>query len=219
MDMTRPCILVLGGSFDPVHCGHVHLAKTLMERMRATHLHLVPAGLPWQKPTLIAPTEARLAMLECAFADLGWPYCLDTQEIERARGGQASYTLDTLRTIRAHYGPSVSIVFALGADQLQNLHTWHCWDQLLTFAHLCAASRPGFSLEHARPAVAEYWRVHARPIDTLANTPSGHTALLDDLHIDLASSTIRAQLATRHLSATALPAKVLDYIQLHHLYF
>ena len=91
------CILLLGGSFDPVHEGHIGLARYFCTLLHPDELRLIPAGRPWQKPEMSTAPEHRIAMLRLAFADWVVPVQIDTQEIER---DGPSYAVDTLRTLR-----------------------------------------------------------------------------------------------------------------------
>lgn len=214
------CVLVLGGSYDPVHLGHVALARRFTELLQPDELRLVPAGQPWQKSGLVASAAQRVKMLELAFGDLPGPVVvIDRQEIQRALQQQASYTIDTLRNLRSEFGAATSIVFVMGADQLQNLHTWHDWKQLFEVAHLCAASRPGFSLGAAAPEVAQVWQQRARPATELRATPFGGTCLVNDLAQDVSATQLRQELKQHNPTTQLLvPHKVLDYLQQHSIY-
>ncbi|MBI3285446.1 MAG: nicotinate-nucleotide adenylyltransferase [Burkholderiales bacterium] len=217
------CVLVLGGSYDPVHLGHVALACCFADLLQADELRLVPAGQPWQKSGLTASAEHRIRMLELAFTGLpelaGVRLVIDQQEIQRALNRQASYSIDTLRNLRAEFGAETSIVFAMGADQLQNLHTWHDWRQLFEVAHLCAASRPGFSLDAVAPEVAQIWQQRAKPAPELRATPFGGTCLVKDLAQDVSATQLRQELKQQHPTTKLLvPHKVLDYLQQHSIY-
>lgn len=217
--MSDRCVLLLGGSFDPVHAGHVALARYFGTLLHPDELRLVPAGQPWQKPGMSTPAPLRIAMLREAFA--GWPVPVVIDEQEVRRDG-ASYAIDTLRALRAELGEHASIVMALGADQLLNLHTWREWQALFQFAHLCFAARPGFSLSEAAPASAvadQLERRLASPAQLRA-TPHGLAFVAANLAIDVSSTAIRQALADSHTERAAkwLPQPVLEYIQQHHLY-
>lgn len=221
--MSERCILLLGGSFDPVHEGHLALARYFSTLLHPDELRLIPAGRPWQKPGLSTPAEQRIAMLRLAFADWAVPVVIDEQEIARAG---PSYAVDTLRALRNDVGESASLVMALGADQLLNLHTWHEWQQLFELAHLCFAARPGIDLRSAglHPEVgAQLARRLASP-SQLRQSAHGLAFVANNLAIDISSTAIRAALASppdgaaRDVPAGALPGAVLDYIQHHHLY-
>ena len=220
---TRRCVLLLGGSFDPVHQGHVGLAHYFTTLLHPDELRLIPAGQPWQKPGMKTPAADRIAMLELAFPNWATPVVIDTQEVEREG---ASYAVDTLRALRDELGGDVSLVLALGADQLANLHTWRDWRQLFELAHLCFAARPGFSITRDvldADVAAEVARRLASP-PQLRGTPAGLAFIATNLALDVSSTAIRASLATGSASDNAgdtlqqLPAPVLDYIRQHHLY-
>ena len=115
-----PCVALLGGSFDPVHHGHVALARLFVELLQPTELRVLPAR-PWQKAALQAGDEDRINMLELAFRDAGLAAIVGRREID---SGKPTYTVDTLRGLRAELGPDVSIVFLMGADQLQRFDSW-----------------------------------------------------------------------------------------------
>lgn len=221
--MSERCILLLGGSFDPVHEGHLALARYFSTLLHPDELRLIPAGQPWQKPGMSTPAEQRIAMLRLAFADWAVPVVIDDQEIMRTG---LSYAVDTLHALRKDLGASVSLVMALGADQLLNLHTWHDWQQLFELAHLCFAARPGFDLRSAglNPEVgAQLARRLASP-SQMRQAPHGLAFVANHLAIDVSSTAIRAALASQPDGAAqamltgALPGAVLDYIRHHHLY-
>jgi nicotinate-nucleotide adenylyltransferase len=215
--VTNPCIAILGGSFDPVHRGHLALADYCVRLFRPDLLRIVPAGLPWQKGGLRVSAEHRLAMLRLAFAQFPIPVLIDSQEIERSGN---SYTVDTLHAIRAEAGPRASLVFFMGADQLKGLNTWHSWRDLLAYSHLCAVSRPGFALDLSTvpsEVAAEFMQRMSTP-DNMRESPCGHTCLGPDLHSDISSTMTRNSLQQGLRPHALVPPAVLDYIEQHHLY-
>lgn len=218
----RHCVLVLGGSFDPIHQGHIALAACFRRLLEPDELRILPAGNPWQKTRgLKASAQDRVEMARRAFAAAGMPVVIDEQEIRRTGiSGEASYTLDTLRLLRDELGPDASIAFLMGADQLQGLHTWHNWQQLFDYAHICVASRPGFTLNMADlpPAVsAEFGRRIGTP-EQIRNSAHGLTCLASDLAVDISATEVRHALQHGGQPSSLIPAVVLDYIQQHHLY-
>jgi nicotinate-nucleotide adenylyltransferase len=215
--MAPPCILLLGGSFDPVHHGHVALARLFTERLHPQELRVVPAGQPWQKGRLHASDEDRLAMLKLAFDAAGLPYTLDRQELDREG---PSYTIDTLRQVRGEVGPQASLVLLMGADQLQNLATWREWQALFGLAHIGVASRPGNALDAGQLPAAVAAEVTGRVADAqrVRGTPCGCVLVVPELDVDISATTIRTALAQGTPANGLLPDVVLDYIQQHHLY-
>ena len=216
-------MLLLGGSFDPVHSGHVGLARYFCTLLHPDELRLIPSGRPWQKPDMVTPAVQRIAMLRAAFDGWPTPICIDEQEIRREG---PSYMIDTLRSLRTELGLDVSLGLIMGADQLINLHTWHEWSALFDEAHLCIAARPGFTIDDTTldKAVAAQITRRLASAEQLRQAPSGLVCIATQLALDVSSSTIREAIAGYGGSgvsgerADLLPVPVLDYIQQHHLY-
>ena len=214
---NKRCIALLGGSFDPVHNGHVALGNYFAKLLVPDELCVIPAGQPWQKKGLHAAPEHRIEMLKRAFEHSSVPITIDDQEIRRA---STTYTIDTLRAARAELGPDVSIAFLVGADQLQRLNTWKEWQQLFDYAHICAASRPGFTMNGAhvpQEVQQEFARRAATPAQ-IRETPHGLAYLATNLAVDISSTEIRSAFERGQQAESLIPAGVLDYIQQHHLY-
>ncbi|NEX64371.1 nicotinate-nucleotide adenylyltransferase [Noviherbaspirillum galbum] len=226
---ARRCVAVLGGSFDPVHAGHLALASYFAKWLVPDELRILPAGNPWQKPALGASAEHRVAMARLAFGGLAMPVVIDEQEVRR---DTPTYTIDTIRELRQELGGDASIAFIIGADQLQRLDTWKEWRSLFDATHLCVASRPGFNLDAASiPAeVAREFRRREASADQMRGSPHGLTHIATALQFDVAATEIRTLLqagpqetAKPDAAAQAqlrrlLPDAVLDYIKQHHLY-
>jgi len=217
--VTR-CVALLGGSFDPVHHGHVALAALFAGLLHPDQLRILPA-LPWQKASLQASDAQRLRMLELAFAGQSFDVLIDTREIDR---GSPTYTVETLRGLREELGFEASIVFLMGADQLQKLDTWRNWQDLFSLCNLGVAARPGYALEQDRlpPAVAhEIARRLATPEEVRASA-QGKVCLAHTLAVDISATQIRNALGEGSSSSADLsalvPRGVLDYIQQHNLY-
>ncbi|UTY58048.1 nicotinate-nucleotide adenylyltransferase [Massilia sp. erpn] len=212
----KTCIALLGGTFDPVHKGHLALGTHFMQLLGADQLRVIPT-LPYQKATLQATPEQRAEMVALAFAGLPFPVVIDRQEITR---GKATYTIDTLRAIRAEVGADVSLCFLMGADQLQNLDSWQEWPTLFELAHFCVAARPGFALDDASvpTAVAEQFQRRLASPSRLRGAAAGLTCLAADLAEDVSATGIRAALQRGERAASLIPPVVLDYIEQHNLY-
>lgn len=221
---------LLGGTFDPIHNGHLALARRFAELLQLTELVLVPAGQPWQKSD-VSPAQHRLAMTRAAAASLvlpGTAVSVATDEIEYAG---PTYTIETLQRWRGREGPDVSLSLLIGADQLLRLDTWRDWRQLLDFAHICAATRPGFELAKASPALAKELAAHEAGAELVQATPAGHLLIDATLSLDVSSTDIRAELREQRLAApgarqggaavratAAIPEAVWRYIVQHRLY-
>jgi nicotinate-nucleotide adenylyltransferase len=210
------CVTLLGGSFDPVHNGHLALADLFTGQLQADELRVIPAR-PWQKSALQATDAQRLAMLRLAFAHAAAPVVIDTQELDR---DGPTYTVDTLRALRATLGTEVSLVFLMGADQLQRLDTWRDWHALFELANLGVAARPGFSLADAAlpPAVVQELAQRRASLAQLHATPCGLVHVAPTLAVDVSATDIRSALRQGDEANSLLPPVVLDYIQQHNLY-
>ncbi len=211
------CVALLGGSFDPVHHGHVALAALFAQLLKPDQLRVIPAGDPWQKNALKASAEDRVAMLELAFGDAAIDVVIDRREIARAA---PTYSIDTLRELRAELGPDASIVFLIGADQLQQFDSWRDWRALFDYAHFGVAARPGYSLAKAAlpSAVAQEIETRQGSLEQLRTTPSGRVYLAEALAVDISATQIRAALQRGEQANSLIPGVVLDYIQQHNLY-
>ncbi len=210
------CVALLGGSFDPVHRGHVALAELFAQLLHPDQLRIVPAR-PWQKGALGASDVDRVAMLELAFRDAAFPAVIDLREIERER---PTYTVETLRALRAELGPDASIVFVMGADQLHKLDTWHEWRALFDLAHFAVAARPGFDLaqEALPPAVAAQLERRLAAPDQLRAAPAGLVCIGHTLAVDISATRVRNAIREGTDANALVAPQVLDYIQQHNLY-
>jgi nicotinate-nucleotide adenylyltransferase len=224
-DATGVCGL-LGGTFDPIHCAHLALARAVLDSRIVASLRIVPAGRPPHRAPPVAPAADRLAMVRLAIGslphDLAARCEVDSGEVARAA---PSYTIDTLERLRTTLGPRQPLALILGADAFLGLPTWHRWDELLANAHLLITERPGHGLdrerlpEALRQVVDERFRADGRE---LASAPAGLVASFDMPAIDLSATRVRALLATGERGVEAasklLPADVVRYIHEHHLY-
>jgi nicotinate-nucleotide adenylyltransferase len=200
-----------------VHAGHVAVAGFFCKLLGPDTLRLLPAGDPWQKGRLHADAVHRVAMLRLAFANSPVPVQIDEQEIRRGNG---SYTIDTLRALRAELGPQASLNWIIGADQLQRFHTWRDWESLFDLANFVVASRPGFTLEAAGldPKVAKAFARRQASAAQLRSCAHGLCLFAGALAFDVSSTKLREALAQGEPVGEALPPAVLDYVEQHQLY-
>jgi nicotinate-nucleotide adenylyltransferase len=133
------CIGIFGGTFDPIHYGHLRTAFELREKLALNEVRFVPCGQPPHRSGHVTPSAVRLQMLEAALAaEPG--YVIDQRELERPG---PSYTIDTLASLREEF-PETALCLLVGMDAFLDLPTWHDWRKLLAFAHLVVAHRPGW---------------------------------------------------------------------------
>jgi nicotinate-nucleotide adenylyltransferase len=214
--MTMSALHVLyGGTFDPVHHGHLAIARAARDALDCD-IHMMPAADPPHRPPPGANAEARVAMLQLAIADEG-RLLLDCREL--ARGGR-SWSIDTVQALRAQLGNDAPIALLVGADSFVGLPTWKSWRALLDCVHFVVAERQGNPLDGALPvelaeATAGRWVGSA---DELGRQPAGRVLRLrQPLHAH-SDTDLRMRIASglpwRHL----LPPRVADYIVANGLY-
>ena len=194
---------LFGGTFDPIHNGHLHIARSFADELDLESVILLPAGDPYHKTTPRTAAHHRLAMAEIAAqADPR----LAVSDCDIVRQG-ATYTHDTVQIFRQHF-PAAELWLLIGMDSLLQLHTWHRWQNLVRQCRIAAAPRPGSSLAQA-PAPLQNWLAEA--------LPQGRLHILQAEPLPISSSQIRQQLATQHTSPD-IPPEVLGYIRQHQLY-
>lgn len=209
----HPPLGLLGGSFNPVHIGHLRGAIEVQALLGINHVALMPAPQPPLKETPSVSIAHRIAMLRLAIEGLP-SLSLDTRELDRA--GPA-YTIDTLGDLRAEHGPEASLIFIMGADALYNLPRWARWQELLALANIAVMTRPGAATTWPEP-VATWLATHRCNADRLRHQPAGGIALLQQAPLGISSTAIRADIHTGRNVRFLLPDAVIEYIAQHDLY-
>ena len=213
--MAFPPIGVFGGTFDPIHYGHLRLAEELAEALNLSEVRIVPAGQP---PHRTVPRTAAMHRLEMArLAILGNPrFKLDEREVQQAR---ASYTVDTLTALRQELGPEQPLWLLMGADAFLGLTTWKEWQRLFELAHIAVAHRPGYRLAQS-DALNDDLRqeLERRQLAGPPDAPAGCVLLKPITQLDIAATDIRSRLQTGRSARYLTPDSVLDYIQRNRLY-
>ena len=195
---------ILGGTFDPPHMAHLKLATHFAKLFQLDELLIIPSGEPWQKSSHITPAEIRCELTEAAvidlagiFLDLQIPTKIAIDRIEIERAGP-SYTIDTVKALRARFGPDVSLIWMMGADSLIQLHTWDGWQDLLDYVHFAVASRPQHDIDsEINPQISKLVEQSRTNDHTLLEKSGfGHIYIDESLAIDLSSTNLRADLAS-----------------------
>jgi nicotinate-nucleotide adenylyltransferase len=188
---------VMGGTFDPVHHGHLSAANEVATLFELDEVVFVPTGQPWQKEHReVSPAEDRYLMTVVATASNPL-FSVSRADIDRPG---RTYTIDTLRDLRATYGGDAELFFITGSDALAQILGWHKADELFELAHFIGVSRPGYE-----------------PVD-LAGFPDGAVTLVEVPALAISSSDCRARVARGHPVWYLVPDGVVQYIQKRHLY-
>jgi len=217
--MTRERIGILGGTFNPVHCGHIRAAEIVRDRFGLDRVLLIPSYIPPHKDVSeIAPARDRLRMLELAC--IGRPHLVPSDIEIKARG--KSYSILTLRRIRGWY-PRARLFFILGADAFAEIETWKDYEQVLKQCLFIVISRPGFSLEEAGRVWGGRLQGRMQVVgsqdrfgESLFKTGRIFLSTIDAL--DVSSTDIRRRLKQGQPVAGLVPPSVDEYLHQHRLY-
>ena len=211
---------ILGGTFDPIHYGHLRFAADVRAALDLAYVLVVPAGVPPHRAAPVAPAESRLAMVELACAKVPG-LVADGREIRRPG---PSYTVTTLQELHDE-DPSRPLGLLIGTDALEGLAGWHRWELLLTLSHLIVADRPGVSFDPQKLPESlriQYERRLTTDASRLARTLAGAILHVPITPQPISATALRAELgrgaAGRTEIAGLLPPEVLAYIDRNQLY-
>lgn len=207
--------VLYGGTFDPVHDGHLAIARAAREAL-GVPVHLMPAADPPHRPPPGAGAADRVAMLELALRDQPGLQ-LDLRELQREG---RSWSVDTLRALRAEIGDRAPVALLVGADSFAALPTWKSWSELSGLAHFVVASRAGSALDEGLPDALSAW-LRGRLADDpreLREAPSGRVLRLRQPLVPHSATAIRSRIAAGQPWRHLVPAAVAGYIQAHGLY-
>lgn len=202
---------ILGGTFDPVHCGHLRVALDIQQALDLDEMRLIPCRRSPLRDAPIARPEQRVEMLRLAIDGAGEPrppFRLDERELFRQG---VSYTVDTLSELRRE-NPEAALGFVIGMDAMLSFNEWRDWRRILELAHLLVAARPGWSLPD-EGELGELWRArHAATPSELRTTPAGRIYACEVTQLDISATRIRELRARRLSPRYLLPDSVLNYI-------
>lgn len=217
--MTPP-IGILGGTFDPLHFGHLRLAQELGEGLALSEVRIIPAGLPPHRAQPFASPQQRLEMVRLGI-DGNPLFTLDEREIFKPT---PSYSVETLLDLRRELGALQPLCLFMGADAFLGLTTWHRWRELFDLAHIVVAQRPGVSgiTRAAATLPADFLDALNRRLtnepEALRDAPSGAILVHPVTALDISATQIRSELSAGRSPRYLLPDAVLDYIQTNGLY-
>jgi len=201
---------ILGGTFDPIHFGHLRPALEVQQALGLDEVRLIPLRDPPHRNQPLTTTDQRLLMLQAAIKGLP-SFSIDTQELEREG---KSYSVETLRSLRKEVGTK-PICLLIGSDAFRQFHTWHRPDEILQLAHLVVMQRPGDSKVDLTPLTAD--RV-VKSSKSLTASPGGCILFQTVTQLDISSTTIRTLIHNNQSPRYLLPNDVLEIIQTLKLY-
>jgi nicotinate-nucleotide adenylyltransferase len=212
---------ILGGTFNPIHYGHLRMAQELADALGLCEVRFTPSANPPHKATPIVSAEHRTAMVKLAIADNAL-FKLDTRELERSG---ASYTIDTLISLSEELGREIdqNIAFCLimGSDAFAKLNIWHRWQELLNYCHIVLVQRPSTLLN--QPKLPEELTVllhdhYTENVIDLTNNATGYIHMQKITAQDISATSIRDNLKLGISSRYLTPNQVIEYIERKNLY-
>ena len=210
---------ILGGTFDPIHHGHLRLAQEALEQCDLASVRFIPSGPPPPRNAPHAAAPQRLDMVRLA-VQRNAAFVVDDREIFRT---DPCYTVDTLTALRAELGAQQPLCLLMGGDAFLLLHTWHQWKKLFGLAHIVVMQRAGRPLGNAMNTAntalrAEYQARLAPASRVLHDSPAGAILVADMPALEISATDIRERCADGKNIHYLLPDTVADYIHSHHLY-
>ena len=205
---------ILGGTFDPIHFGHLRPALEVLEQLQLTEVRLIPCHIPPHRRRPVAAVEHRLRMVERA-VDAQPGFVVDRREVDREG---PSYSVDTLASLRAELGEELPLCLMMGMDAFAGLPSWHRWERIIELAHIVVTHRPGSpasqDIEHGD------WLEAVRTDDRarLAGRPAGHVWFCPITQLDISATAVRRLVAKGNSPRYLLPDAVWEYIQQEGLY-
>lgn len=213
MNKDKAAIGFLGGTFDPIHFGHLRPALEIQQALNLHSLYLMPNYISPHKSKSLASPQQRIDMVKLAIQDTP-SLQIDTQELLRE---SASYTVDTLKLLRIQH-PNTPLCFIMGMDSLIHFDTWHHYQDILTYCHLVISHRPGWTPEF-NETVSHLLNQHqtTNP-ETLHQKLAGFIYFQSTTQLAISSSDIRTLLSSQQPIDFLTPGSVCDYIHQQHCY-
>ncbi|CAK0754549.1 putative nicotinate-nucleotide adenylyltransferase [Gammaproteobacteria bacterium] len=211
---NKPFIGIQGGTFDPIHIGHLRTALELKEGLGLSEVRLIPARISPHRREPFASPQDRLDMLAAALPGNSG-LVIDERELRRSG---PSFTVDTLISLRAEVGETIPLCLLLGMDAFLGLHTWHKPRTILTLAHIVVAHRPGWAPPHSG-LMADWLREYqGGGLAALTRQPAGIVLTYPVTALDISASTIRRLIAAGCSPRFLVPDAVCALIQQRSLY-
>ncbi|UAX02697.1 nicotinate-nucleotide adenylyltransferase [Proteus terrae] len=213
--LINQAIALYGGTFDPIHYGHLHPVEALSGLIGLKEVIWLPNNIPPHRPQPEASSQQRLEMVRLALEPYS-SFTVDTRELEKPT---PSYTIETLRDFRKEIGDKQPLAFIIGRDSLLSINTWHQWEDLLEVCHLLVCARPGYQT-HFDSAQMQKWltKHQTHQQEDIHCLPAGKIFLADTPLYNISATDIRARHKAGLDCHDLLPNSVEDYIRQQQLY-
>ena len=207
-------VALLGGTFNPIHFGHLNLANCLVDYLQVESMRMIPCAIPPHRETPSVSAEKRLAMLQLAIDD----HPLLTSDDLELRKSTPSYSIETVQQIRQQVGEETPLFFCIGMDSLLTIDSWHQWQKLLDYCHLAICPRPGNKLP-IKGHLAEWIEQNlCDDIDRIKTLAQGCLHLCKIPLKDISSTAIRDSIKCAQSIDHLTPKSVVNFITKHSLY-
>lgn len=205
---------VLGGTFDPIHYGHLRLAWEAYQQLHLDHVRFIPCHMPPHRGDPASKPTHRLAMVEIACASTP-EFIVDEREL---RKDSASYSVETLCELRQEIGPDRPLIFIMGMDAFCGFCNWYRWQDILNLCHVWIGHRPGSSIPDIQQPAGELLHERQANATALSHSAHGKIHVQSTVALDISATYLRQQLQHGFSPRFLLPEGVNDYIQHHGLY-
>ena len=212
--VSNMSVALLGGTFNPIHFGHLNLANCLVDYLQVESVRMIPCAIPPHRETPSVSAEQRLAMLQLAIDD----HPLLTSDDLELRKSTPSYSIETVQQIRQQVGEETPLFFCIGMDSLLTIDSWHHWQQLLDYCHLAICPRPGYKLP-IKGHLAEWIEQNlCDDIERVKTLAQGCLHLCKIPLKDISSTAIRDSIKCAQSIDHLTPKPVVNFITKHSLY-
>ncbi|MFI3155672.1 MAG: nicotinate-nucleotide adenylyltransferase [Methylococcaceae bacterium] len=206
---------IFGGTFDPVHYGHLRSALEVKDIFGLDEVRLIPCANPPHRDQPAVPAEMRLQMLELSIKNQPG-LIIDTRELDRHKLSEQmpSYMVDTLKSLRREF-PTDPLLLFIGTDAFKYLTGWHQWQRLFDYAHIVVMTRPGFEIQQ----LDGFFKARlAKDTKELTQAGAGKLCFQQVTQLDISATAIRNMIARKQNPVFLLPDAVIEYIKQHQLY-
>ena len=214
-----PLVGIFGGTFDPIHYGHLRVAEEIVETVGLQKMYFVPAGMPRLRYSPVASSQHRVEIVRLAIQK-NPDFVLDEREIYR---DGVSYSIDTVREFKQEFGEEVRLCFILGADAFIKLPEWNNWKELFNLCHFIVSTRPGYTFTLIKELLSKELREECSQrwvsnTESLKKDTSGLIFIASTTMLDISATSIRAHIAVGRSVRHLVPSVTVNYISENKLY-